>query len=153
MKAVISLRPDDGPPDREDSIDCTAHPPIADAGAYNTPNASRVCPLPAWRLQRVDCFITAHLAGPVSLADLAGATGLSRMHFAAQFRAATGRRPHEYLLGRRIEVAKALLADQDRPLVEIALSVGFQEQSHFSTVFKRHTGTSPAAWRRLARRG
>jgi AraC family transcriptional regulator len=74
--------------------------------------------------------------------------GLSRMHFAAQFRAATGYRPHEYLLYQRIESAKSMLSGTDMPLAQVALSVGFQAQPHFSTVFKRITGESPARWRR-----
>ena len=73
------------------------------------------------------------------------------MHFAAQFRAATGCSPHEYILGRRIEIAKATLLDTDTSLAEVALSVGFRAQSHFSTVFKRLTGASPASWRRMIR--
>lgn len=112
---------------------------------------ARICPLPSWRLRRVEDYIEAHLADPVGLADLAGAVGLSRMHFAAQFRIATGRSPHEHLMRRRIEHAQGMLRDQDTPLVEVALSLGFQSQSHFSTVFKRFTGSSPAVWRRAAR--
>jgi transcriptional regulator GlxA family with amidase domain len=46
---------------------------------------------------------------PVSLADVASSAGLTRMHFAAQFRAATGLRPHEYLLRRRIERAQEMI--------------------------------------------
>ena len=126
-----------------------AGPPGA-GGTMGGARAPRVFPLPGWRLRRVEGYIAEHLAETVSLADLAGAAGLSRMHFAAQFRAATGRRPHEHLLVRRIERAQAILASCDTPLVEVALSVGFQAQSHFSTVFKRITGASPAVWRRGA---
>jgi len=74
--------------------------------------------------------------------------GLSKMHFAAQFRAATGYRPHEYLLHQRVERAKAMLSSLEMPLVEVALSVGFRAQAHFSTVFKRLTGETPGRWRR-----
>jgi AraC family transcriptional regulator len=87
----------------------------------------------------------------LSLSDLAAAAGLSRMHFAAQFRAATGSSPHEYLLCRRIEVAKTLLSETDTPLVQVALDVGFLAQAHFTTVFKRLTGDTPARWRRARR--
>jgi AraC-like DNA-binding protein len=69
------------------------------------------------------------------------------MHFAAQFRAATGRRPREYVLQRRIDRAKEILLSTDMPLAEVALAVGFQEQSYFSTVFKRLTDETPARWR------
>jgi AraC-like DNA-binding protein len=99
-------------------------------------------------LKRVREFVNAHLDDALSLGDLAAVAGLSRMHFAAQFRAATGYSPHEYLLYQRIESAKSMLSGTDMSLAEVALSVGFQTQPHFSTVFKRHTGESPARWRR-----
>jgi transcriptional regulator GlxA family with amidase domain len=73
------------------------------------------------------------------------------MHFAAQFRAATGYRPREYLLNHRIEHAKSLLTTTQRPLAEIALAVGFSTQAHFSTVFKRISDQTPARWRAAAR--
>jgi AraC-like DNA-binding protein len=103
--------------------------------------------LPKWRLKRAIDYIEASLAEPVSLADIASATGLSRMHFAAQFKAATGLRPHEYLLRRRIERAQEMLLKDEGPLADIALSVGFQSQSHFTTVFKQFAGKPPRAWR------
>jgi AraC-like DNA-binding protein len=83
----------------------------------------------------------------VSLADVASSAGLTRMHFAAQFRAATGFRPHEYLLRRRIERAQEMLLGTGMALVDVALSVGFQTQSHFTSVFKRYVGQAPRAWR------
>jgi AraC family transcriptional regulator len=104
--------------------------------------------LPKWRLQRVQEYIDTHLDSALSLANLASVVGLARMHF-AQFRAATGHRPHEYVLSRRIETAKAMLSSTNMPIAEVALSVGFNAQSHFSTVFKRLTGASPARWKRV----
>ena len=114
--------------------------------------SSRVAPLPTWRLKRVECLVDSRLEEPLDLATLAMAAGLSRMHFAAQFRAATGSRPHDYLLRRRIERAMSLMAGLSIPLAELALAVGFQSQSHFSTVFKRITGQTPAQWRKDAGR-
>jgi AraC-like DNA-binding protein len=69
------------------------------------------------------------------------------MHFAAQFRASVGMCPHEYLLRQRITRAKALLQDPGQRLVDVALSVGFQAQPHFTTVFRRYVGESPHRWR------
>jgi AraC family transcriptional regulator len=103
--------------------------------------------LPKWRLRRVQDYVKAHLGEALSLADLAAVAGLSRMYFAGQFRAATGYRPHDYLLHQRIESAKSMLSSTDIRLADVALSVGFQSQAHFSTVFKRVTGQSPARWR------
>ncbi len=116
------------------------------------PCPSRMTQLPKWRLRRVESYIAANIGEPISLGDLAEAAGLSRMHFAAQFRAATGCSPHEYLLQQRIECAKSALAEAIMPLAEVALSVGFQTQSHFSTVFKRFTGETPGRWQRGCRR-
>ena len=103
--------------------------------------------LPKWRLKRVQEYVGTHLENNIRLSDLAMVSGLSRMHFAAQFRAATGQRPHEYVLHQRIESAKRILSSSDMPLAEVALAVGFQAQAHFSTVFKRLTDETPARWR------
>jgi AraC-like DNA-binding protein len=113
---------------------------------------ARVNALPKWRLRRVEQYVADHFHRCISLSELANVAGLSRMHFAAQFRAATGYRPREYLLNHRVEHAKTLLATTDRPLAEIALAVGFSTQAHFSTVFKRISDQSPARWR-LASKG
>jgi AraC family transcriptional regulator len=107
----------------------------------------KVGELARWRLKRALDYVEARIAEPVSLADLASATGLTRMHFAAQFRAATGLRPHEYLLHRRIERAQEMLVRTGMSVVDVALSVGFQTQSHFTSVFKRFVGQPPHAWR------
>jgi len=119
-------------------------------GRRGRPRARR---LPKWRLRKVQAHIEDNLAKSIRLADLAKVAGLSRMHFAAQFRAATGYRPHEYLLWRRIEAAKAMLRRAELPVVQVALEAGFQTQAHFTTVFKRLTGDTPAAWRRAHRQG
>lgn len=100
-----------------------------------------------WRLNKVIDFIDANLDAPLLLADMARAAGLSRMHFAAQFRLATGFRPHAYLIRRRIERAQDLLRYTPMPLVEIALSVGFQTQAHFTTIFRELSGEPPGQWR------
>ncbi|MBR0961639.1 AraC family transcriptional regulator [Bradyrhizobium japonicum] len=109
---------------------------------------SSVGALAKWRLRRVEDYVKAHFERHINLIDLASAAGLSRMHFAAQFRVATGYRPWEYVLHHRIERAKSLLSSSEMPLVEVALAAGFCTQAHFSTVFKRMVGETPARWRR-----
>jgi hypothetical protein len=71
-------------------------------GESSPSTTRRTSALPKWQLKRAVEFIDARLGSSVALADVAGAAGLSCMHFAAQFRAATGVRPHEYLVRRRI---------------------------------------------------
>ncbi len=115
-------------------------------GPEQTPRRPR-SGLVAWRLKRVLAFVDTHLAEPISLADMATASGLSRMHFAAQFRVATGLRPRAFLLRRRIELAQRMMRESREPLVQIALAVGFQTQAHFTTVFRRFAGDTPHQWR------
>jgi AraC family transcriptional regulator len=115
-------------------------------GAAATPGA-RVSTLPRWRLKRATDYMTAHLGESIGLTEIAASTGLTRMHFAAQFRATTGLRPHEYLVRRRVERAQTLLATSCLPLVEVALEVGFKSQAHFTTVFNRVVGATPHVWR------
>lgn len=104
--------------------------------------------LPNWRLRRVIQYVDERLDGGISLAEMAAVAGLSAMHFAAQFKAATGMRPHHYLIARRIQHAKQLLDRSEHSVLDVALAVGFRTQSHFTTVFKRHESVTPARWRR-----
>jgi len=110
--------------------------------------AERRCgALPKWRIRRLEEFLAANIEKRIRLGDMAAAVGLSKMHFAAQFRVATGYRPREYLLFKRVERAKAMMTAGAMPLVEVAFAAGFNAQAHFSTVFKRFTGKSPAQWK------
>jgi len=111
----------------------------------------RVGGLTPTRLKRVSDYIEAHLDADPTLSDLAAAAGLSRYHFAREFQLATGQTPLRYLQQRRIERAEELLANTALPLVEVALAVGFKSQEHFTTVFKRLTGTTPGAYRTALR--
>ena len=100
-----------------------------------------------WRLRRVAEYVEAHLTSRLTLQKLASVAGLSRMHFAAQFKLATGMSPHQFVLNRRIERAKTMLVETAEELVGVALGVGFQSQAHFTTVFKRFVGETPHRWR------
>ena len=119
---------------------------LGSANRAATSERPKVGELARWRLKRAIDYVEAQLDKPVSLADVASSAGLTRMHFAAQFRAATGLRPHEYLLRRRIERAQEMLVGTTMSLVDVALSVGFQTQAHFTSVFKRYAGQPPRAW-------
>ena len=111
---------------------------------------ARVAPLPEWRLKRVVEYVDRNIDQRVRLADMAGAARLTRMHFAAQFRQSMGLSPHNYLVQKRLEHAKQLLLQEERPLAEIAICAGFGTQTHFTTVFKRYVGQTPYRWRQDA---
>ncbi|PVX85860.1 helix-turn-helix domain-containing protein [Paraburkholderia unamae] len=116
-------------------------------GMESTTPATRHEGLAGWRVRRVIDYIEANLASSISLNDLARVAGLSRMHFAAQFRQATGLRPHECVLKRRIARAQEMMLHSDLALLPIATTVGFQSQAHFSRVFRQVVGATPSAWR------
>ena len=109
--------------------------------------AMRGASLPKWRLRLAIDFIEANLANPIGLAEVAASTGLTRMHFAAQFRSTTGYSPHTYLLRRRLDHAQMLLRSSEFSVLNVALSCGFTSHAHFTAVFKRMIGEPPNAWR------
>ena len=93
-------------------------------------------------------FIEASLEDNPSLGEIAATTGLSAFYFARAFRRQLGVAPHQYVMARRVERAKTLLAGSDQSLAELALSAGFASQSHLNAVFKRAVGVTPGAFRR-----
>jgi len=111
-----------------------------------------VTPLPKWRFARVREYIDLHIEEPIRLRDLAKVAGLSGMHFAAQFRAYTGISPSKFVTMQRIRHAKVLLGDPRKTLADVALSVGFRTQAHFTTVFRRFVGNTPNCWRKVLSR-
>lgn len=84
-------------------------------------------------------------AAPVTLADIARACGLSRFQALRGFAAATGLTPHAYLIQRRIDLARRLIARRT-PLAEAALAAGFADQSHMTRVFVGKYGVTPGAY-------
>jgi AraC family transcriptional regulator len=112
----------------------------------------RTVGLAPFQLRRVSDHIKQHLNESISLEDMAGAAGLSVFHFARMFKAATGITPKQFVLRCKLERARDLLLTQDCTISEVALEVGFCDQSHLSTHFKRLYGTTPKQFVREARR-
>jgi AraC-like DNA-binding protein len=82
---------------------------------------------------------------PITLSDLARASGLSRFQVLRGFVRATGLTPHAYLVQRRINLARRLIA-HGTPLAETAVASGFADQSHMTRIFVRKYGISPRAY-------
>lgn len=116
--------------------------------AFDAPPAQGAHALGARTLASVISYIEDHLAGPIGLAELASIAQVSRFHFTRLFKRSTGLTPMTYLERSRIHQAQELLRDAELPLSEIALVVGFADQSHFTRRFHRHVGCTPAAFAR-----
>jgi len=87
-------------------------------------------------------------AEPLDIPALARVACASPAHFIRGFKRAFGETPHQYLMTRRIERAKALLRTTDQTVTEVCLAVGFTSLGSFSSTFRRLVGESPAEYRR-----
>ncbi|MDE1993433.1 MAG: helix-turn-helix transcriptional regulator [Rhizobiaceae bacterium] len=150
-RALVALADDDGPfgPSMVEAAGLAlgARLLALSMRAPSNPIAEKYGSLAKWRLRRTIEYLEENLTDPIYLADLATVAGLSRMHFAAQFRAATGLSPHVYIIRRRIEVAQQLMLDTNRSIADISIAVGFSSQAHFTSAFKKINGVSPGQWR------
>lgn len=99
-------------------------------------------------LKRVQELIESRLEAKPCLEELAGALGLSVASFCRRFRNSTGLPPYQYLLHARVARAKQALLRRGQPLSELALSLGFYDQSQFTNTFRKIVGVSPRDYRR-----
>ena len=96
-------------------------------------------------------WIDANAHGPIDLESSAEEFGLSPFHFLRLFAKVLGVTPHQYLIRSRLRRAARLLADDTRPITEVALDVGFADLSNFVRTFHRAASVSPRSFRQAAR--
>jgi AraC family transcriptional regulator len=96
-------------------------------------------------------WIDAHSNQPIDLESAAKEAGLSAFHFLRLFASVLGVTPHQYLVRSRLRHAARLLADQTRPITDVAFDVGFGDLSNFVRTFHRAAGVSPRGFRQAAR--
>jgi AraC family transcriptional regulator len=97
---------------------------------------------------RTLALIEARLSEPLSLTDVAAASGLSAFHFSRLFTALHGESVMAYVRRRRLARAARRLSDEGEvSLVELALESGFESQQAFTRAFTRQFGVSPGRFR------
>ncbi|MEZ4675997.1 MAG: AraC family transcriptional regulator [Caldilineaceae bacterium] len=99
------------------------------------------------RFEEICWYIEEHLDEPLSVDDLAAQAHLSRYHFIRRFQRAHYYTPRQYLIHKRLERAKDLLANSELPVTEICFAVGFESLGSFSTLFHNVVGWSPSIYR------
>ena len=99
-------------------------------------------------IRRTYELLQASYRQPVSLGNLAAATGRHPAYIATAFREAYGETVGDCLRRLRVNDASRSLGQSDLPIAEVALASGFANQSHLTRVFKRATGVTPAEYRR-----
>jgi AraC family transcriptional regulator len=109
---------------------------------------ARTGALAGWQIACVRTFIDKNLHRTIHTKDLSAVAQRSKAHFSRSFKQAFGEPPHAYVVKRRLERACHLMLTSSASLSEIALSVGFSDQSHLSRHFRHAFGQSPARWRR-----
>jgi AraC family transcriptional regulator len=105
---------------------------------------------PKW-LDQARQILDDSFSNPPSLENLATAVSVHPVHLARVFRRFQQCTIGEYVRGLRIDHARHKMLTSDEPLVEIALSSGFADHTHFSRSFKRVTGMTPTAFRKVIR--
>jgi AraC family transcriptional regulator len=98
-------------------------------------------------------FIDANLGESLHLDAIAVAVNLGVCTFARQFRRTLGATPHAYVMARRLDRARRLLAETVMPAKEVAAACGFADQAHLTRLFSRRFATTPAAFRKGTRAG
>lgn len=115
------------------------------------PEAARARPasqLSMRQLRRIRDFVEGNLDTDIRLGAMARACELSTEYFVKVFKNSVGVSPYQYVIGLRVERARALLGDVSLSLSEIALQCGFSHQEHMTRMFRRFTGQPPGRYRR-----
>jgi len=99
----------------------------------------------AYRLKEVLAYIDDHIAGSLSLDEIAAVTGLSTARCNNSFRVSTGMSIPQYVVMRRVEQARVLLSEHHKSVAEAARATGFSHASHLAAQMRRLLGVSPSS--------
>lgn len=122
---------------------------LATTAAETSTRAPRA--LAPWQERHAKQVMMDGFAGAINMETLAAACGMAPSHFATAFKASTGKTPTAWLTQLRIQRACDLLSNTVMPLSEVAVAIGFNDQSHFTRTFSRLMGSPPGNWRRCLR--
>ena len=105
---------------------------------------------PRWLRQARD-LLNEQYAADLSLETIARSVNVHPTHLCRAFRQHYHCTPGDFVRRLRVDRARQYLAESDTPLAEIALRVGYSDQSHLATAFKRLAGLTPSRFRKMSR--
>ncbi|KPP98751.1 AraC family transcriptional regulator [Marinobacter sp. HL-58] len=138
----------DQPLDYLEEADCIFDLAQALAAAAGNPMKRKKLNIAA--AQRAREFMHDSLNAAITMDELEAVTGRDRWGLARDFRSLFGTSPYRYLTMRRLDKARELM-QCGSSLAEVAVTVGFSDQSHFTNHFTRAYGITPARWLRMLR--
>ncbi len=94
-------------------------------------------------------YIQQHYQEPLTLEEVAEHVNLTDAYFSVLFKKETGEGFAKYLASVRLDMAKRMLRETSLPVAEICRQVGYNDVKHFSRIFERNSGVTPAAYRKL----
>ena len=101
------------------------------------------------RIVSAKVFIDENFQEPIDLEEISQRAFLSRFHFHRLFTKIYRRTPHNYITKKRIDKAKALLAE-NKTVTDVCIEIGFESIGSFSTLFKKEIGFAPTYYRNMA---
>jgi AraC family transcriptional regulator len=128
-------------------LDGRAHQLVASVMPSTSDEAPGAAEPPSWLRRAFEMSFTAN-DSELSVADMANEAGVHPVHLARVFKRYLGCSPGEYLRGRRLERAAAMLGAPHASLADVACATGFADQAHFSRAFRSAFRSTPLAWRR-----
>jgi len=135
-----------GERDSAATLALTGHVLVLAAAFARLPDARHHAPRPTW-LRRVSDYLHAHYLDPFTLSDVAAIAGVDPAHLCRAYRAHTGSTVAGHVRRLRVEWAAGRILAGDMSLAQIAAGAGFADQSHFTKVFRKQLGITPAAYR------
>jgi transcriptional regulator GlxA family with amidase domain len=99
------------------------------------------------KIREAEEYLRENFAGDVSIDVLAGRAGMGPRNFIRRFKAATGRLPGAYVQTLRVSAAKELLENGAASIQDVCSRIGYEDIAFFRSLFKRHTGMTPAEYR------
>jgi AraC family transcriptional regulator len=104
------------------------------------------------QVEIINCYVSEHIGSDLSVAELAGLLRLSPSYFGKAFSKTYGVTAHRFVLTKRIVIAiDKLTSPSAPPLADLARTLGFVDQAHFSNVFRKLVGRSPLQFRNHAK--
>lgn len=100
------------------------------------------------QVERIDNFIAEHISRNIAVDELAELLGCSKFYFLREFKKLLGITPYQYLMNKRMQQAKFLLGQSKHNIASVALELGFNDQSHFTRVFKSQLGLTPGQFQK-----